>query len=560
MHVGRAWEINGYWELCRQSQVLEVVLVLNWLLCTREKTIALAWANSFNAKDMSWTAPDDEIFSLIRPGRSVPRPCADPQGTRTELQRCSLTSLRCFIGLMGMLEGNQKLTLELDQNLPFPMPEDIPLDPFPSGHAVLSMTIRASVLLALLTGTALARTHSLEPGECYTIYSCRPKNGICSIPSGTTTFTGFKEPVTTRPALTASCSRSTVSHTVYASRPHTCDCHRPTSDHVYQPRPTNDYTPPRPGRPQEPLREQSPNCDTFSTIYDPRACKEHPLYQRHCDHYHSDRSFEKCCTHDSKCPDYDARCDYHRPNYDPRECPYNSAYDDNCDSFKKPVRKEECPDHPNAWIPPSEPTNSFLTTRIPVASTITISTTITSILTISTTITSVPTSSSPCAPGQSNASRKPHPDPCDPNYVTACLCNVNQQPTRQEPHDNDCNSDYNIPTPDDTNACSDINWNMACANQCPDSYTFAGIEYIKKCDIATFLTMPEVSKKGEYSGPKECLEKKCNDRADCLGVEWEQGIDICHVHIRHPSGRPAITQPRIGHHLFYKKELEGLVA
>lgn len=146
---------------------------------------------------------------------------------------------------------------------------------------------------------------------------------------------------------------------VHPSRPHTCSCYTPTPEHPQPPRSSDEYTPPQPGGPQEPLRGLSPSCDDSSTIYDSRACNHHHLYQPQCDHHHPAYSYEKCCTHDSKCPDYDARCDYHGPDYDPRECPHNSAYNENCDSFKKPVRKEECPDHPNAWIPPLEPTNTL---------------------------------------------------------------------------------------------------------------------------------------------------------------------------------------------------------
>ncbi|RDI77853.1 hypothetical protein Vi05172_g12178 [Venturia inaequalis] len=440
----------------------------------------------------------------------------------------------------------------------------------------------ALMLFALLAGTVelLGKAHALQPGECYTIYSCRPKNGVCSVPPATTIFPGFEEPVTTRPAITASCSRGTVASIAQPSRQPIRDCYNPNSDQSGPPRPTNEPTPPQFGRPQKPLREQRSCCDKYSTSYDPRACKEHPLYQPQCDHHHPAYSHEKCYTHDPKCPDYDARCDYNRPNYYPRECPHNLAYDENCDSFKKPVRKEECPDHPNAWIPPPEPTNalspgsfqyqsptaspttpgSYSTTPTPTVSTVTISTTITSILTISTTIVSTHTTSSPCALEPPDAPSMPHRDPCEPRYIKDWMCGANQQPLQPAPQDSNCDTGYKNPIPEATDTCSDTDWNMACAHQFSDSFNVDGTQYIKKCDEAAFLTITEVSKKGEHKGPRECLEEKCNGRVDCLGVGWVQGVDVCHVYIRHPSGRPAITQPHKGHHLLYKKDLEALVA
>ncbi|KAK1689423.1 hypothetical protein BDP55DRAFT_628745 [Colletotrichum godetiae] len=69
--------------------------------------------------------------------------------------------------------------------------------------------------------------------------------------------------------------------------------------------------------------------------------------------------------------------------------------------------------------------------------------------------------------------------------------------------------------------CRTILWRDMCGGtQCADRFTVEGVEYERRCGVATLNTKQRRISTTVYRTPWDCLKAECNGVANCMGIGW----------------------------------------
>lgn len=69
--------------------------------------------------------------------------------------------------------------------------------------------------------------------------------------------------------------------------------------------------------------------------------------------------------------------------------------------------------------------------------------------------------------------------------------------------------------------CKTMSWQGMCGSrQCADRFSIEGVEYERRCGVATTNTRQKVISTAVYRTPWDCLKSECNGVSNCMGIGW----------------------------------------
>ncbi|KAI3554459.1 hypothetical protein CABS01_02188 [Colletotrichum abscissum] len=100
--------------------------------------------------------------------------------------------------------------------------------------------------------------------------------------------------------------------------------------------------------------------------------------------------------------------------------------------------------------------------------------------------------------------------------------------------------------------CKTTSWQAMCGSrQCADRFSIEGVEYERRCGVATTNTRQKVISTAVYRTPWDCLKSECNGVPNCMGIGWTNAFNLCHVHL-HANTVGKVLKPVGSHHALFK--------
>ncbi|KAK1542167.1 hypothetical protein CPAR01_05554 [Colletotrichum paranaense] len=100
--------------------------------------------------------------------------------------------------------------------------------------------------------------------------------------------------------------------------------------------------------------------------------------------------------------------------------------------------------------------------------------------------------------------------------------------------------------------CKTTSWQAMCGSrQCADRFSIEGVEYERRCGVATTNTRQKVISTAVYRTPWDCLKSECNGVSNCMGIGWTNAFNLCHVHL-HANTVGKVLKPVGSHHALFK--------
>ncbi|KAK1496727.1 hypothetical protein CCUS01_13306 [Colletotrichum cuscutae] len=100
--------------------------------------------------------------------------------------------------------------------------------------------------------------------------------------------------------------------------------------------------------------------------------------------------------------------------------------------------------------------------------------------------------------------------------------------------------------------CKTTSWQAMCGSrQRADRFSIEGVEYERRCGVATTNTRQKVISTAVYRTPWDCLKSECNGVSNCMGIGWTNAFNLCHVHL-HANTLGKVLKPVGSHHALFK--------